>query len=111
MNAWSRCLSMFLLPAVLMIVSSALAAPTWVSVPSALGGSDKVVITGGGLAPFSNVTLRIDQPNGTKTLQFATIAADGTLSADYMPVAPGKYSVRVLDQNGKDVGGGDFIHK
>lgn len=106
-NKW---LPVFLLVSVLMIVSSAMAANAWISVPSALGGGDKVTITGGSLAPFSNVSVQVVLPNGTKTIQHASVTDDGKLSADYMPVAKGKYSVKVLDQNGKVIGGGDFIY-
>lgn len=111
MKTWNKWLSIFFLSAGLMAVSSALAASAWISVPSALDKPDKISITGGGLAPFSNVSLHIIQPDGTTNTQFATIAADGSLAVDYMPVAPGKYTVKVLDQNGRKVGSGDFINR
>ena len=110
MKKWTQRLPVFLLLVLFLGTSTGLAAPAWVSVPSAAGGSDVVLISGGGLPPFSNITVQVKLPSGKSTQLFATTAADGTFSADYMPVVPGKYAVKVLNQKGEKVGGGDFVH-
>ncbi len=108
MKTWSKWLTVFLLSAGLLAATAAFAASVWVSVPSA-PAADVLVIAGGNLTPFSTVTLRVVHTSGAQTEQYATIDADGALTAEYRPVAAGSYSVQVIDADGSVLGGGDFV--
>ena len=110
MKKWTKWLPILLFVVALAVPASALAGTAWVSVSSA-SSDGKVSVNGGDLTPFTTVTLRVEDANGVQTEQFATINADGTFAADYMPVANGSYSVTVLDQDNNEVGGGSFIHQ
>lgn len=110
MKTWTTWLSAFLLMFCLVCGASALAASAWVSVPSTPDSSDKVVITGGNLLPWSTAKVLIRAPDGTNSEQQVTITAEGTLSVAHLPVMPGTYSVKVYDQAETEIGGGNFIY-
>lgn len=84
------------------------AARPWVSIPSTPDITDKVVINGGNITPFSAVTVRITWPDGNNVDQNGAVDAEGKFTLDCLPTMIGGYSVTVLDQNGKKIGGGMF---
>lgn len=108
MNKSAKLLPTLLLAAGLVAGSTSLAASAWVSVPSTPDASGKVVITGGNLPSWSAVTVLISLPDGTTTEYAKTIASDGTLSVEYLAGIPGGYSVKIIDQDGKEIGRGHF---
>lgn len=111
MKKWAKFLPVFLLAVGLAYGSSAMAGSAWVSVPSTPDSSGKVVIKGGNLTAWSEVTVSIELPDGTKADQVQTIADDGAISVEYLAGLTGGYAVKVFDQDGKEIGKGNFSYE
>lgn len=108
MKALISCLPALLLMFGLAIASSAMAGSAWVSVPSTVDATDKVVIKAGNLTPWSTVTVQVTHSNGAKTTQLVTATAAGMLSLEYRPSTPGAHAVKIFRQDGSEIGGGNF---
>lgn len=108
MKTWTKCLTTLILMFGLAIASSAMADSAWVSVPSTVDTTDKVVIKAGNLIPWSTVSVCVTHSNGAKTTQLVTATAAGTLSLEYLPSMPGAHTVKIYRQDGTEIGGGNF---
>lgn len=92
------------------LATSAWAADPWVSVPSTPTSDQRIVLSGGNLAPNVPLTILITHPSGERTVHSAVAGADGRLKFEYTLPAPGGYGIEVRDASGKVVGSGRLGH-
>jgi hypothetical protein len=93
-----------------LVSSFSIWATPWVSIPSTPDASDKVVIKGGDIEPFTTATVRITWPDGTNVDQVGAVEADGTFIVEFLPTMIGSHTATVLDQKGEKIGGGIFVY-
>ncbi len=102
-----KCISKSLIGvAVASLAASAWAAEPWISVPSTPTTDQRLVVSGGDLAPGAAVTLQLQHPGGAVTQHTLNADAQGKLKFEYTLTVPGGYAVMAFDGTGKPIGQG-----
>ena len=84
------------------------AADPWVSVPSTVDLSGRVVVKGSTALALTNVTVRFAHPQALPIDMVVQAAANGAFSVSFQPMLVGSYTVTAFDSAGRRIGGGNF---
>lgn len=99
-------------PASLLVMAAltglAVAADPWVSVPSTVDVSGRVVVNGSTSLPLTNVTVRFSHPQATPIDMVVQAASNGRFVVNFQPLLAGSYTVTAYDSAGRLIGGGNF---
>jgi hypothetical protein len=102
----------FFKPASLLVMAAlagmSLAAGPWVSVPSTVDVSGRVVVKGSTALPLTNVTVRFAHPQASPIDMVVQAAPNGAFSVNFQPLLAGSYTVTAFDSAGRLIGGGNF---
>jgi hypothetical protein len=102
----------FFKPASLLVMATltgmAWAADPWVSVPSTVDLSGRVVVKGLTALPLTNVTVRFAHPQAAPIDMVVQAASSGAFSVSFQPLIVGSYTVTAFDSAGRLIGGGNF---
>jgi|GEM_PF-4594314 len=104
-----RSMILAVLLSLLLVSVPVMAERPWIAVPSA-NQAAYVEITGGGLANGQTVVLRITEPDGRRYTRSELAGDNGMLNVRLFPNLNGKYSINAFDDQGRRLGGGDFLY-
>jgi hypothetical protein len=92
--------SVVLAASALLVMPSAIAAPSW-SGPSFSKVTANAKFSGRGFAANSAVSIAVIDPSGTEAHYGAVVSAKGTLAYRLRPTVTGTYQIKVLNSAGK----------
>lgn len=85
------------------LFSGAVWAAPFASVPSIARVGQQVAVAGGGFAPGTVITARIQGPNQAVAMAAAAVAADGTLTISIVAGQQGAHVIELVDASGTPV--------